>query len=227
MTESEWLICTGPWPMKVFVSGKASDRKLRLFGAFCHRIWHLLIDERSRRAVEVAERYAAGLATEEELDTASDAAWAVWDADVEQAGLGEPPPPCLASQAAFAVAIPCGWWGAAPAYVEPDFIACQATRNATAEGMAQCVLLRDIFGNPFRPIRLDIDCRMPSVVALAQAAYDNRILPAGTLDPARLAVLSDALEEAGCHDTEILGHCRQAGPHVRGCWVVDAVLGRS
>jgi hypothetical protein len=59
------------------------------------------------------------------------------------------------------------------------------------------------------------------VVCLAQATYDNRTMPAGTLDPARLAVLADALEEAGCQDAEILGHLRGAGPHVRGCFLVD------
>ena len=96
-----------------------------------------------------------------------------------------------------------------------------------AQLRAEVEVLKDFIGNPFRPTRLDIACRTPSVVALAQAAYDNRILPAGTLDPARLAVLSDALEDAGCDDADILGHCRQAGPHVRGCWVVDAILGKS
>ncbi len=227
MTESEWLACTEPWRMKEFAWDRFSERKLRLFGvACCRMIWHLLPDERSRRAVEVAERYADGLATEEELEAASNAAGAVWEADVEQAGLGELPPPGLASQAAFTVTIPCELWGAAPAFVEPDHIACQATRDATAEGIAQCVLLREILGNPFRPVRLDIASRTPSVVSIAQAAYHNPILPAGTLDPAELTWLADALEDAGCHDADILGHCRHDGPHVRGCWVVDAVLGK-
>jgi hypothetical protein len=66
-----------------------------------------------------------------------------------------------------------------------------------------------------------------AVVAVARAAYEERQLPAGTLDAARLAVLADALEEAGCTDAALLGHCRGAGPHVRGCWVVDALLGQA
>jgi hypothetical protein len=65
------------------------------------------------------------------------------------------------------------------------------------------------------------------VVALAQAAYDQRELPAGHLDRARLAILADALEEAGCTDQTILGHLRGPGPHVRGCWAVDLILGKS
>jgi hypothetical protein len=65
------------------------------------------------------------------------------------------------------------------------------------------------------------------MTALATAASDNRILPAGTLEPARLAVLADALEEAGCDNADILNHLRNSGPHVRGCWAVDGCLTRS
>jgi hypothetical protein len=65
------------------------------------------------------------------------------------------------------------------------------------------------------------------VVRLAQAAYEDRLLPGGHLDPARMGVLADALEEAGLTDAELLHHLRGSGPHVRGCWVVDAVLGRA
>ena len=86
------------------------------------------------------------------------------------------------------------------------------------------ILLRDIFGNPFRTISLTPDWRTPTVTSLATAAYDERILPSGELDPARLAVLSDALEAAGCDDSDILGHLRGPGPHVRGCWVIDLLL---
>jgi hypothetical protein len=66
-----------------------------------------------------------------------------------------------------------------------------------------------------------------TVVRLAQAAYEERHLPAGTLDTGRLAVFADALEEAGCMDADILGHLRGPGPHVRGCWAVDLCLGKS
>ncbi len=99
-----------------------------------------------------------------------------------------------------------------------------------AERAAQCDLLRDLFGNPFRH-----DSLSPAVLAwnggivvrLAQAAYDERQLPEGTLDNGRLAVLADALEEAGCADAAILSHCRSGGEHVRGCWVIDLLLGKS
>jgi hypothetical protein len=65
------------------------------------------------------------------------------------------------------------------------------------------------------------------VVALAQAAYDNRDRFAGTLDPARLTALADALEVAGCADADLLGHLRGPGQHVRGRWAVDLLLGKA
>jgi hypothetical protein len=99
-----------------------------------------------------------------------------------------------------------------------------------AERSAQCRLLHDIVANPFRPAAaLDPACvawRGEVVRALAWAAYDER-LPEGTLNPARLALLADALEDAGCTDAALLGHLRSPGPHVRGCWAVDLVLGKS
>jgi hypothetical protein len=67
----------------------------------------------------------------------------------------------------------------------------------------------------------------PDVLALASAAYENRTLPEGTLEPAPLATLADALEAAGCIDSEVLGHLRFPGLHWRGCWAVDVILGRT
>jgi hypothetical protein len=83
----------------------------------------------------------------------------------------------------------------------------------------QSNLLRDIIGNPFRPVNADPRWITDSVLFLAQAIYADRSFD-------RLPILADALEEAGCADTAILGHCRQAGDHVRGCWVVDRLLGK-
>jgi hypothetical protein len=99
-----------------------------------------------------------------------------------------------------------------------------AARNA--EGAAQAALLRDVLGNPFRPVTVSPACLTPQVVALAEAAYDQREMPSGTLDYARLAVLADALEDAGCDQADLLGHLRGPGPHVRGCWAVDLILGK-
>jgi hypothetical protein len=87
------------------------------------------------------------------------------------------------------------------------------------EHREQASLLREIFGNPFRPVRVDSAWLTPTVVGLARMIYDDRAFD-------RVPQLADALEGAGCHDTAILGHCRLPGPHVRGCWVVDAILGK-
>jgi hypothetical protein len=83
-----------------------------------------------------------------------------------------------------------------------------------------------VFGNPFRSRRFNPAHRTPLVESLALAAYEHRDLPAGHLDPSRLAVLADALEEAGCAEQAILEHLRDPGLHVRGCWPVDLVLAK-
>jgi hypothetical protein len=80
-------------------------------------------------------------------------------------------------------------------------------------------LLRDIFGNPFRPVVFDPAWLTPTVVALTNGIYSERAFD-------RMPILADALEEAGCDNAEVLLHCRGDGPHVKGCWVVDAVLGK-
>jgi hypothetical protein len=92
-----------------------------------------------------------------------------------------------------------------------------------AEGRSQTDLLRDIFGNPFHPATIEaswLQWRAGTLVKMAKTIYDERTF-------ADLPVLADALEEAGCTDTDILSHCRQPGEHVRGCWVVDLLLGKA
>jgi hypothetical protein len=86
-----------------------------------------------------------------------------------------------------------------------------------------CHVVRDIFGNPFRSVFVHpswLAWNDGIVVKVAQAIYDDRAFD-------RLPVLADTLEDAGCHDADILGHCRHPGPHVRGCWVVDLLTGRN
>jgi hypothetical protein len=82
-----------------------------------------------------------------------------------------------------------------------------------------CRLIRDIFGNPFRPVTADPSWLSSTVVALAEGIYADRAFD-------RLPILADALQDAGCDDAEVLDHCRGGGTHVRGCWVVDLLLGK-
>ena len=88
------------------------------------------------------------------------------------------------------------------------------------EPQAQARLLREIFGNPFRPVVFDPNWRTSTVVALTRGMYESR-------DFSIMPVLADALQDAGCEHEEIIAHCRGDGPHVRGCWVVDLVLGKN
>jgi hypothetical protein len=98
------------------------------------------------------------------------------------------------------------------------------------EQSVQADLLRDLFGPlPFRTPSIApaiLHWNGATVPRLAQAIYDERHMPDGTLEPGRLGILSDALLDAGADDEELIQHCRSAGPHVRGCWAVDLILGR-
>jgi hypothetical protein len=90
------------------------------------------------------------------------------------------------------------------------------------ERLAQCRLVRDVFGNPFRLAALDpawLAWEGGTVVKLAQAVYDDRAFDC-------LPVLADALEDAGCEQADVLDHLRGHGAHVRGCWAVDLLLGK-
>jgi len=89
-------------------------------------------------------------------------------------------------------------------------------RNAR---VALCTLLHDIFGNTFRPVTIDPAWLTSTVVLLAREMYESR-------DFSAMPVLADALQDADCDNADILDHCRGPGPHVRGCWVCDLVLGK-
>ena len=87
------------------------------------------------------------------------------------------------------------------------------------ESIGYARLLRDIFGNPFRPVTFSPSWRTDTAVTLAQQMYESR-------DFGAMPVLADALQDAGCDNDDVLNHCRGPGPHVRGCWVVDLLLGK-
>ncbi|QEG31500.1 hypothetical protein GobsT_63220 [Gemmata obscuriglobus] len=87
------------------------------------------------------------------------------------------------------------------------------------EKAALAVLVRDIFGNPFRPVIVNPSWLTSNVVALATGIYADRAFD-------RMPILADALQDAGCDNADILTHCRSEAPHVRGCWVIDLLLGR-
>jgi hypothetical protein len=222
---------------------KAGKRRFRLFGCACCRRIAGQLDANSLSAVEAVERSADGLLDKQELakveqktlhrawgaapDTRkSRALWACHNA-VRQ---GAPP-----KRAAAVVHLVSGVVAGGDRHeIRRAARVGRATPGLTAlraEEVAQCGLLRCIFGNPFRlspPLP-------PAVLAwndgtvrrLAEGAYDDRRLPEGTLDPGRLAILADALLDAGCADENLLTHLRRPGPHVRGCHALDFILGRA
>jgi hypothetical protein len=213
MTEREWLRCDKPHPMLTYLRPRGSNRKLRLYACgCCRRSWSLLRDERSQRAVEVAERYADGLASYAKLLAGQRLARAAWQdlaGDHWGAAWGTPEMWALRTAEQAAAAAGREAWRAAWAVADEH----QGGHPDT---------LREVFGNPFRPASLApawLAWEGGTVVKVAQAIYDERAF-------ARRPVLADALEEAGCDNDELLRHCRQPGEHVRGCWVIDLLTGR-
>jgi hypothetical protein len=215
MTEEKWLACFDPNPMLEYLHGKASDRKFRLFSCACYRrTWDKLPKE-SRQAVEVAERFVDGEATREELRS------------VRQLVASHP---YLGTAMAFRnatgySAVEAGHGAAHFFSLTPD--GQQAWRPFVAERKYQTAIVSEIFGSPFRPVTINPAWVTPTVSALATATYEERSLPSGQLDNTRLTVLADALEEAGCDNADMLTHLRAPGSHVRGCWVVDLLLGKA
>lgn len=206
MTEAEWLTCTAVQRMRRFLmQANASERKMRLFAcACCREIWHSLTDERSRNAVEVAERFADDEETERELARVATAALEA-SADVADDPASAPP---------FAAA---AWTVASGAYMAAGYGSAAAAATTSADPTKQPAILREIVGNPFRRPQ-SIPPRASQVTREAQLIYDERAY-------ARLPVLADMLEEVGIHDVDLLDHLRDSGPHVRGCWALDHVLG--
>jgi hypothetical protein len=248
LTEAEWLASADPDALLGHVTGWASARKLRLF---CCGYWQRLAllwrDDIGGPEVEVAYRHADGLANERQLWAAHAAAQGILTALSDS----HPNPPqgdrharYLAQAARAATAalsmqaardtIALAPWAREEISGEPapqgafrrmwtaatDVLS--GFRHRSPEHAAQAVLLRDLFGNPFRQSFLNPSLRARSqgvIQQLAEAMYADRAFD-------RLPLLADAIEEVGGTDAAILDHCRHPGPHYRGCWVIDLILGR-
>lgn len=231
--EEKWLRGNRPYLMLRLLPGRPSERKLRLFACACVRqVWHLLREPRSRRAVEMAERYADGQTDAAQLAVFRSGAWAGWDADrdpdelfgvEDRAGNPAATPEDCARRAAEQTLLPNiqrACWAADNAAWALASARLGLAYNRARE--AECELLRCIFGNPFQPAVIERDWLSWHgylVRTLAQTIYEERRWE-------DLPILADALEEAGCDNADMLAHCRGTGGHVRGCWVVDTVLGK-
>ncbi len=244
MTETEWLDSTDPVAMLENLQHRTTTRKLRLFScACCRTIWNWIADERSRRSVICAERYADSLLTEDERQVVlaeavvafqeASSTWNDFACKIYKGGRN-PNESELATEntLAFRITAAVAARGTLNYKTSETFLveagriahrACQVLANAerhAASGEMIATLLRDIVGNYFCPTKIDGHLRTPLVNTLAQSIYDDRAF-------FRMPELGDALEAEGCIDAEILARCRSERPHMRGCWAIDLILGKN
>jgi hypothetical protein len=236
ITEEKWLTCDDrPLGLANFALPSASPRQIRLFAvACCDLVADRMVDPRTRRAAAVALLHASGAATDEELrvagQEADDAVMSLMLA-ARAAGVGPQSTPEYGAAALAYCAtapfdrtptpdMPDGWLSLCAAGSTSDFLIWHTMQASNGEPLIDAKLtgiLREICGNPFRPVVAKPTWQSPGLRSLARKVYDLRafdLLPA----------LASALEDAGCNDPTVLEHCRIPGQHVRGCWVVDLVL---
>ena len=230
MTEADWLANEELGTMLIHLEEEGSDRKVRLFACACvRRLWSAAKDcegQETHSAVLLAEAFVDGQRTLRDLR----------EKYRNQLGVGEYSLSSVAYYAGYATLVDSATEAAFSASNQAaagfGLVAQLASPNSReeqvaefrmgrkAEQVAQCTLLRDIFGNPFRPVAFDPAWRTSTAVALARQMYESREFGA-------MPILADALQDAGCEDDAILQHCCDASQvHVRGCWVVDLVLGK-
>jgi hypothetical protein len=256
MTEAEWLACEDFAAMLGFVQGKASQRKLRLFRcARCRDEWCDLAEE-CCRAVELAERYADGFGTTAELRAALKEAERIaeeyhhpedasqTDSDVfrwfasrltcsaldleDHDSLANTPtnPPelchllrCLHGGLFHPTAVPKPVTERCPVCGGKGWV--RQLGRFLPDNCSQCRGSGRVL-QPVGWVKSNDGC----VLKIAQGIYEERAMPEGTLDTGRLCILHDALLDAGCTEEALLSHCRAPGPHVRGCWAIDLILGK-
>jgi hypothetical protein len=218
MDEATWLTCSDPVAMLDFVAHAAVERKLRLFAcACCRRVWHLMGDERCRRAVEGAEAFADGRLSAARLERLHADAFAAF---VQMRGATRdrrPADPAMAATNAAHVV-------AGAAYRDEAREAADAASSAEGGEEAarwQCDVLRDLF-TPFSRVRVEpawLAWAAGTVPMLARSIHEEAAFD-------RMPILGDALEDAGCADEVVLAHCRSRRVHARGCWLIEALLAK-
>ena len=213
MTEEEWestdhtqrMIFSIPKPL-------ATHRKFRLFMAACCRVALHRHRPEVLEAIDLAEQFADGRVSMTELIQ-------MWG-QFREIRTSLPivrllcPDLTQMSDTAEQFCRQSGGWVIGPNLIDPEGHKRHVVRLQQRNGLLRC-----IFGNPFRPVAFDPLWRTETAVALAAGIYADRAFD-------RLPILADALEEAGCDHADVLTHCRGPRPHARGCWVVDAVLGK-
>jgi len=199
------------------LKGTASDRKLRLLGlAFCRNLGDKLSDERMIQAVVVAERLVTGPVDDDEIIASRRILETAIGEDRRGRHTTTDEQLVYCKQAVYGL------------LQEPMSHGIESTLDAAIRLLPsnndRCRIhvevLLDIFGHPHRPVAFSPEWRTSTAFAIAQSMHEAR-------DFAPMPLLADALQDAGCEVPEIIDHCRGPGPHVRGCWVVDGVLGKT
>ena len=229
MTEEEWLLALTPTQMLVHVENlrpRPTPRKQRLLAcACCRAVWSDSWPSSCRNVVVAAEEFADKLISEKHLNEARSRACQAAQSvavNLHRARRHSYQSHLEHSRITFAANTASGdvHFGD---YAEPSSMYHALINSLSPDKIlvhALPWLMRDVLGNPFRPVTLDPRWQSETVVALANSIYAERAFD-------RMPILADALEEAGCDHADILSHCRGDGEHVRGCWVVDLVLGKS
>jgi hypothetical protein len=217
MTEAEWLTGVDTMLMRRLPAVMASSRKLRLFGTACCRLLDRWLSEPARKALDAAERYADAEVTRRTLGRRGRELHRLPDGSPRRTGRD---PESLACHAVgwMMLTAPAGGWYMVAEEVRQFGDALGAESPGDLGGRCLAVKL-DVFGNPFRPVRPDPSWLTSTVVELARGLYTDRAFD-------RLPILADALQDAGCEHPDVLDHCWGPAPHVRGCWVVDLLLGK-
>ena len=201
MTEEEWLAGTDSLGLlNSLRNDRRGPRKLRLLVSACalQNQWFMNLPG-AGRLVHIEDRWRHGLATIRDMENAFNRLRIPARSDAAGAmRLG------FLTDDPFQAAVYTLAWAT----------------NDESESEKWCAdVIRCLFGNPFRPVTFDPRWRTSDVVGLARAIYDDKAFE-------RMPILADALMDAGCEEEQIIAHCRGDGPHVRGCWVVDLVLGK-
>ena len=238
LSRTEWREHEDLSAMLFRVRGKATARQLRLFACACvRRLWHLLLDERSRQALEMAEKFADGHVSQDQIlaplrspagvsgTVPSPSGNTAMQMAAREANSAANSCTYVFNVDASVVRVTANHASNALAWVEaaqvPSWqLRSPRWRTGKAEAVRQqCGLLRDIV-HPFRPRAVDpswLQWDRGTIARIARSIYDE-----GRFDD--LPILADALADAGCDDEVLIAHCRQAEPHVRGCWVLDLLL---
>src|SRR5262245_41205627 len=196
--------------------GRAEGRKNYLLAVACGRlVWELIEDERLRRGILWAEAFADDVDFPDDRSSVISIVHNAYQDVYKATGGGMYGR--FSGEFSIALAVQ-RLTQNGPSFAAADFLV--ASTDETGLRRSGASLIRDVFGNPFRPVALDPACLTSTVVSLTRQMYESR-------DFSLMPILADALQDAGCDNADILDHCRGGGVHVRGCWVVDLVLGKS